>query len=72
MSHTDDNRQRIFADIDAERLRQDAKWGAQNHADVDPAAVGRALSAFIEIQPLAALPSRPSHRRAQARARAGR
>ena len=24
------------------------------HADVDPAAVGRALSAFIEIQPLAA------------------
>lgn len=31
MSHTDDNRQRIFADIDAERARQDAKWGAQNH-----------------------------------------
>ena len=41
MSHTDDNRQRIFADIDAERLRQDAKWGAQNHADVDPVLTGR-------------------------------
>lgn len=24
-------RERIFADIDAERARQDAKWGAQNH-----------------------------------------
>lgn len=28
-------RQRILEEIDAERERQDAKWGEQNHPDVD-------------------------------------
>lgn len=28
-------RRQIFAEIEAERLRQDAKWGQQNHPDVD-------------------------------------
>ncbi len=36
-----DDRQEIFDAINAERIRQDAKWGQQNHRDVDPVLTDR-------------------------------
>lgn len=35
------NRAEIYAAVEAERLRQDAKWGEQNHPDVDRVLTGR-------------------------------
>ena len=35
METQDDKRWRIFDEINQERVRQDAKWGEQNHPDVD-------------------------------------
>ena len=34
-------RSRIYAAVEVERARQDAKWGAQNHPDVDRVLVER-------------------------------
>lgn len=41
MDTKDDKRWRIFDEINQERVRQDAKWGEQNHPDVDPVLTGR-------------------------------
>lgn len=34
-------RVRLYAEIEAERLRQDEKWGEQNYPSVDPVLTGR-------------------------------
>ena len=41
-------REDIYAAIEAERLRQDAKWGEQNHPDVDRVLTGRGPEASAE------------------------
>ena len=33
--NADDKRWRIFDEVNQERVRQDARWGEQNHPDVD-------------------------------------
>lgn len=38
----------VFAEIEAERIRQDAKWGEQNHPDVDPVLTGRAGGCSVQ------------------------
>lgn len=42
MDAKDDRRWRIFDEINQERVRQDAKWGEQNHLDVDRVLTDRA------------------------------
>ena len=42
MDTQDDRRWRIFDEINQERVRQDARWGEQNHPDVDRVLTERA------------------------------
>lgn len=46
METQDDKRWRIFDEINQERVRQDAKWGEQNHPDVDRVLTDRVPSPF--------------------------
>ena len=74
-------RERIFADIDAERARQDAKWGAQNHpmvgnpleAQYGPGSRYEAKSAgVIECMRLGIPSEREARERCDAEHRSGR
>ena len=41
-------REKILGEIAAERVRQDAKWGEQNHPDVDRVLTGRPTGCRVE------------------------
>ena len=41
-------REKILGEITAERVRQDAKWGEQNHPDVDRVLTGRPTGCRVE------------------------